>query len=96
MKIRPLQDRVVLKRDQSEETTAGGIIIPQAAQEKMSRGTVQAVARGRIMEDGTVAPLCVDVGDRVLFGKYAGADIEIDGEELVILREEDIIGTLEA
>jgi chaperonin GroES len=95
MKIRPLQDRVVAVRDDAEEVSSGGIIIPQAAQEKMSRGTVTAVARGRILDDGEIQPLCVSIGDKILFGKYAGSDIEIDSQELVILREDDIIGIIE-
>lgn len=95
MKIRPLQDRVIAIRDEAEEKSAGGLYIPQAAQESMNRGEVVAVAKGRILEDGTVEPLCVKVGDKILFGKYAGSEIEIDGKELLILREEDIIGVLE-
>lgn len=95
MKIRPLQDRVIAVRDEAEEVSAGGIIIPNNAKEAPQRGTVKAVAKGRVLDDGTIEPLCVNVGDKILFGKYAGSEIEIDGEALLILREEDIIGVLE-
>ncbi len=95
MKIRPLQDRVLVKRIQEEEKTKGGIIIPDTAKEKPQEGKVVAVGKGRINEDGKVIPLDVKVGDRVLFGKYAGTEVKIEGEEHLILREEDILGVIE-
>ena len=95
MKIRPLQDRILVKRVQEEEKTAGGIIIPDTAKEKPQQGKVIAVGKGRKSEDGTVVPLDVKVGDRILFGKYAGSEIKVEGEEHLIMREEDILGVLE-
>lgn len=95
MKIRPLQDRVLVKRVESEEKTKGGIIIPDTAKEKPIEGKVIAVGAGKIGEDGKQRPLEVKVGDRVLFGKYAGTEVKIDGEEHLILREEDILGVIE-
>jgi chaperonin GroES len=91
MKIRPLQDRVLIRRVEEEETTAGGIIIPDSAKEKPQEGVVVAAGKGKVREDGGVTPLDVQVGDKVLFGKYAGTDVTLDGEEYVILREEDIL-----
>ena len=97
MKIRPLQDRVLVKRLEDEvEKTKGGIIIPDTAKEKPQQGKVIAVGKGKKNEDGTVVPLDVKVGDRILFGKYAGSEIKVDGEEHLIMREEDILGVLEA
>ncbi|HET8564169.1 MAG TPA: co-chaperone GroES [Candidatus Binatia bacterium] len=95
MKIRPLQDRVIVKRIEEEEKTKGGIIIPDTAKEKPQEGQVIAVGKGKLNEDGKVNPLDVKVHDRVLFGKYAGSEINIDGKEHVIMREEDILGVIE-
>jgi chaperonin GroES len=95
MKIRPLQDRVIVKRVDEEEKTKGGIIIPDTAKEKPQEGKVIAVGKGKVDEDGKVRPLDVKAGDRILFGKYAGTEIKIDGEEHLILREDDILGVIE-
>lgn len=95
MKIRPLQDRVIIKRIQEEEKSKGGIIIPDTAKEKPQEGKVVAVGKGKVNEDGKVTPLDVKVNDRVLFGKYSGTEINIEGEEHLIMREEDILGVLE-
>jgi chaperonin GroES len=95
MKIRPLQDRVIVKRIDEEEKTKGGIIIPDTAKEKPQQGKVVAVGKGKVSEEGKVTPLDVKVGDRVLFGKYAGSEVKLDGEEHLILREDDILGVLE-
>ncbi len=95
MKIRPLQDRVIVKRIEEEEKTKGGIIIPDTAKEKPQQGRVVAVGKGKVSEEGKVTPLDVKVGDRVLFGKYAGSEVKLDGEEHLIMREEDILGVLE-
>ncbi len=95
MKIRPLQDRIIVRRVQEEEKTKGGIIIPDTAKEKPIEGKVIAVGNGKVQEDGKVRPLDVKAGDRVLFSKYAGTEIKIDGEEHLIMREEDILGVIE-
>src|SRR5258707_5500636 len=95
MKIRPLQDRVIVKRVQEEEKTKGGIIIPDTAKEKPIEGEVIAVGNGKILEDGKVRPLDIKPGDRVLFSKYAGTEIKIDGQEHLMMREEDILGVIE-
>jgi len=95
VKIRPLQDRVIVKRIAEEEKTAGGIIIPDTAKEKPQEGKVIAVGKGKVSDDGKITPLDVKVNDRVLFGKYSGSDINIDGEEHLIMREEDILGIVE-
>ena len=95
MKIRPLQDRIIVKRVQEEEKTKGGIIIPDTAKEKPIEGKVIAVGNGKVNEDGTVRPLDVKAGDRILFSKYAGTEIKIDGDEHLIMREEDILGVIE-
>ena len=95
MKIRPLQDRVIVKRIAEEEKTKGGIIIPDTAKEKPQEGKVVAVGKGKVNEDGKVVPLDVKVNDRILFGKYSGSEINIDGEEHLIMREEDILGVIE-
>ncbi len=95
MKIRPLQDRLIVKRIAEEEKTKGGIIIPDTAKEKPQEGKVIAVGKGKLNEDGKVTPLDVKAGDRVLFGKYAGTEIKIDGEEHLIMREDDILGVIE-
>jgi chaperonin GroES len=95
-RIRPLQDRLIVKRiDETEQKSAGGIIIPDTAKEKPQEGKVIAVGSGKRNEDGTVQPLDVKKGDRILFGKYAGSEIKIDGEEHLILREDDILGIIE-
>jgi len=96
MKIRPLQDRVIVKRIEEEEKTKGGIIIPDSAKEKPQEGKVIAVGKGKLMDDGKVIPLDVKVGDRILFGKYSGTEVKIDGEEHLIMREEDILGIIES
>lgn len=95
MKLRPLNDRVVVKRIEEEQKTAGGIIIPDTAKEKPIQGEVVAVGNGKVMEDGTRRPLDVKAGDRVLFGKYAGTDIKVEGDELLIMREDDILAIVE-
>ncbi len=94
MKIRPLQDRVIVERIEAEEKSAGGIIIPDTAKEKPQEGKVVAVGKGKRSEDGKVHPLDVKQGDRVLFSKYAGNDVTIDGNEYIIMREDDILGVL--
>ena len=95
MKIRPLQDRVIVKRVDEEEKSKGGIIIPDTAKEKPQEGKVIAVGKGKVRDDGKITPLDVKVGDRVLFGKYSGSEIKIEGDEHVIMREEDILGVIE-
>lgn len=94
MKIRPLHDRVVIKRMEEERTSAGGIVIPDSATEKPIRGEVVSVGNGKITDSGEVRPLDVKAGDQVLFGKYSGTEIKIDGEELLVMREDDIMGIL--
>ncbi len=96
MKIRPLQDRVIVKRlDDEDEKTKGGIIIPDTAKEKPQRGKIVAVGKGKQNDDGKVVPLDVKKGDVILFGKYAGSEVKLDGEEHLIMREDDILGVLE-
>ena len=95
MKFRPLHDRVIVKRVQEEEKTKGGIIIPDSAKEKPVEGKIIAVGNGKRLDDGTMAKLELKAGDRVLFGKYSGTEVKIDGEEHIIMREEDILGVLE-
>jgi chaperonin GroES len=95
MKIRPLQDRIIMKRIPEEEKTKGGIIIPDTAKEKPLEGLVVAVGNGKVLEDGKVRPLDIKPGDRVLFIKYAGTEVKIDGEEHLMLREADILGVIE-
>ncbi len=95
MKIRPLQDRIIVKRMEEEEKTAGGIIIPDTAKEKPQEGKVVAVGKGKVGEDGKVQPLDVKPGDKVLFGKYAGTEIKLEGEEHLIMREDDLLGVVE-
>ena len=95
MKIRPLHDRVIVKRMEGEEKTAGGIIIPDTAKEKPQQGKVVAVGKGRILEKGDVVPLVVKEGDRVLFAKYSGTEVKVEGEELLIMREDDILAICE-
>ncbi|WAC08672.1 MAG: co-chaperone GroES [Thermodesulfobacteriota bacterium] len=95
MKIRPLQDRVIVKRVEEEEKTKGGIIIPDTAKEKPQEGQIIAVGPGKVTDDGKKIPMEVKVGDRVLFGKYSGSEIKMDGEEHLIMREDDILGIIE-
>ena len=95
MKFRPLHDRVVVKRVEEDTKTAGGIIIPETAQEKPSQGEILAVGPGARNEDGKVQPLDVKVGDRVIFGKWSGTEVKIDGQELLIMKESDIMGIVE-
>jgi chaperonin GroES len=95
MKIRPLHDRVVVRRLESETTTAGGIVIPDSAKEKPIQGEVVACGNGKILENGEVRALDVKVGDKVLFGKYSGTEVKIGDEELLVMREEDIMGVVE-
>jgi chaperonin GroES len=95
MKIRPLGDRVLIKRVPEEQKTKGGIIIPDTAKEKPQEGKVVGVGKGKPNDDGKVIPLDVKVGDRILFGKYSGTEVKLDGEEHLILREEDILGVIE-
>ena len=92
MNIRPLHDRVIVKRVEEETTTAGGIVLPGSAAEKPSQGKVLAVGSGKLLDNGTVRPLEVKVGDKVLFGKYSGNEVKVDGEDLIVMREEDIMG----
>jgi chaperonin GroES len=94
MKIRPLQDRVIVKRVQEEEKTKGGIIIPDTAKEKPIEGEVLAVGNGKVQEDGSVRKLDVKAGDRVLFGKYSGTEVKLDGETFLLLAEKDILGVV--
>ena len=94
MKIRPLHDRVIVKREDEERKSPGGIVIPDTAAEKPIRGKVVAVGKGKVLEDGKVRPLDVKVGDRILFGKYTGTDIKIDGKEVLILREDEVLAVL--
>ena len=93
--IRPLQDRIIVKRIEEEAKTAGGIFIPDTAKEKPQQGEIVAVGKGKKTEDGKVIPLDLKVGDKVLFGKYAGTDIKIEGQDLLIMREDDILGVIE-
>jgi chaperonin GroES len=96
MNIRPLQDRVILKRMEEETTSAGGIVIPDSAAEKPSRGEIIAAGKGKRLESGDVVPLDVKVGDTVLFGKYSGTEVKVNGDDLLVMREEDIMGVIEA
>jgi chaperonin GroES len=96
MKVKPLQDRVIVKRlDEEPEKTRGGLYIPDTAKEKPQQGKILAVGKGKVADDGRVTPLDVKVGDKVLFGKYSGSEIKVDGEELLIMREDDILGVVE-
>lgn len=95
MKIRPLHDRIIVKRLEEEEKTKGGIIIPDTAKEKPMEGKVIAVGKGKVLDDGKLQPLDVKAGDRVLFGKYSGTEVKIEGEEHLIMREDDILGVIE-
>ena len=96
MKIRPLQDRIVVKRVEEEQKSPGGIIIPDTAKEKPMEGKVVAVGKGKILENGKIQPLDIKKGDRILFSKYAGTEIKIEGEEHIIMREDDVLGVVEA
>ena len=96
MNIRPLHDRVVVKRVEEEKKSAGGIVIPDSATEKPIRGEILAAGNGKILESGDVRPLDVKVGDKVLFGKYSGTEVKLDGADVLVMREEDIMGVLES
>jgi len=96
MKIRPLHDRVIVKRLELERTSPGGIVIPDSATEKPMQGKVVAVGNGKILEDGKVRPLDIKVGDKVLFGKYSGTEVKMDGDDLVVMREEDVMAVIES
>ncbi len=96
MKIRPLHDRVIVRRVEEERTSPGGIVIPDTATEKPVQGEVIAVGNGKILENGEVRPLELKVGDKVLFGKYSGTEVKVAGEELLVMREEDVMGVVEA
>ena len=96
MQIRPLYDRVVVRRIEQKETMQGGLYIPDSAKEKPQEGEVVAIGKGKRLEDGKLVPLDVQVGDRILFGKYSGSDIKLDGEELFIMREDEVLRILEA
>ncbi len=95
MNIRPLHDRVIVRRMEEETTTAGGIVLPGSAAEKPMQGEVLAIGKGKILENGDVRPMDLQVGDKVLFGKYSGTEVKIDGEEILVMREEDIMGVIE-
>jgi len=95
MKIRPLQDRILVKRLEGEEKTKGGIIIPDTAKEKPQEGKVVAVGKGKINEEGKILPLDVKKGDKILFSKYAGTEVQIEGDEHIIIREDDVLGVIE-
>ena len=95
MKIRPLHDRVIVKRLEEERTSPGGIVIPDSAAEKPSQGKIVAIGKGKILEDGSVRALDVKVGDKVLFGKYSGTEVKVDGDDLLVMREEDIMAVVE-
>ena len=96
MKIRPLYDRIVVKRVEEKEQMHGGLYIPDTAKEKPQEGEVVSVGKGKRLEDGKVVPLDVQVGDHILFGKYSGSDIKLDGEEFLIMREDEVLGILDA
>lgn len=95
MAIRPLHDRVLVRRIEDETTTPGGIVIPDSAKEKPAQGEIIAAGNGKILENGDVRPLDVKVGDKVLFGKYAGTEVKVDREELLVMREDDIVGVID-
>ncbi|NND82562.1 MAG: co-chaperone GroES [Gammaproteobacteria bacterium] len=95
MAIRPLHDRVLVRRLEDETTTPGGIVIPDSAKEKPARGEIIAAGKGKILDNGEVRALDVKAGDKVLFGKYAGTEVKVDGEELLVMREDDIVGIIE-
>ena len=95
MKLRPLHDRVIIKRMEEERVSAGGIVIPDTATEKPIKGEVVAAGNGKILEDGKVRPIAVKAGDKVLFGKYSGTEVKVEGKELLVMREEDIMAVIE-
>jgi chaperonin GroES len=95
LKIRPLHDRVIIQRLEAESKSAGGIVIPDTAAEKPIRGKVIAVGKGKILENGDIRPLDVKVGDHILFGKYSGTEVKVDGEEYLVMREEDVMAVIE-
>ena len=95
MKIRPLHDRVIVKREDEERKSPGGIVIPDTAAEKPIRGKIVAVGKGKILENGSVRPLDLKVGDKILFGKYGGTEVKFDGDELLVMREEDVMAVIE-
>ncbi|TLN16490.1 co-chaperone GroES [bacterium] len=95
MNLRPLQDRIIVKRLEEENMTAGGLYIPDTAKEKPQKGEIIAVGKGKVAEDGKLLPMDVKVGDKILFGKYAGTEIKIDGQDYLIMREDDILGVIE-
>ncbi len=95
MNIRPLHDRVIIRRMEEERTSAGGIVIPDSAAEKPVRGEILAVGKGKLMDNGDVRPLDVKVGNKVLFGKYSGTEVKVDGEDLLVMREEDVVAVIE-
>lgn len=94
LQVRPLHDRILVKRTAENDVTAGGIIIPDSAKEKPHKGEIVAAGNGRILEDGTVLPLEVKVGDAILFGKYAGTELKLEGQEYIMMREDDVLGVL--
>ncbi len=96
MNIRPLQDRVIIKRMEEEKTSPGGIVIPDSATEKPIKGEVVAVGNGLVLDNGEIRPLDLQVGDKVLFGKYSGTEVKLDGEELLVMKEDDVMAVLEA
>lgn len=96
MKLRPLHDRVIVKRMEEERMSAGGIVIPDSATEKPIKGEIVAVGAGKILENGNVRALAVKAGDKVMFGKYSGTEVKVDGEELLVMREEDLIAIIES
>jgi len=96
MSIRPLHDRVVVRRMEEERTSAGGIVLPDSATEKPIEGEVLSIGRGIILDNGEVRPLDVKVGDKVLFGKYAGTEVKVDGEDVLVMKEDDIMGVIES
>ena len=95
MKIRPLHDRVIVKREDEERKSPGGIVIPDTSAEKPIRGKIVAVGKGKILENGNVRPLDLKVGDKILFGKYGGTEVKVDGDELLVMREEDVMAVIE-
>jgi chaperonin GroES len=95
MKIRPLHDRVIVKRVEEDRTSPGGIVIPDTAAEKPVQGKIVAVGKGKILENGQVRPCDIKVGDTILFGKYSGAEVKLEGDELVVMREEDVMAVIE-
>jgi chaperonin GroES len=96
MKIRPLHDRVIVKRLEEDRTSPGGIVIPDTAAEKPIRGTIVAVGNGKILENGQVRPCDIKVGDKILFGKYSGTEVKVEGEDLLVMREEDVMAIVES